>query len=112
MGSAAELAGRVPGERLLIIANRLPITCKRTSDGYELSLSSAGRVTGLAGLAKSRNFIWYGWPGREILEDDRKHFHDRLSKEYSAVPVLLKDSLAENGLASEPGTLVKIPLTV
>ena len=58
--------------RLLLVSNRLPITIKRTEDGFDFSMSSGGLVSGLSGLSKYTTFQWYGWPGR--LEDSRFSF--------------------------------------
>jgi trehalose-6-phosphate synthase len=63
--------------RLLIVANRLPITIKKrdvssssiglsadTRQGeYEYKLSEGGLATALSGLKKKMKFIWIGWTG-------------------------------------------------
>lgn len=55
--------------RLLIVANRHPVTVKRTTDGqYSYNISSGGLVTGLSGLPPSLkdNSVYYGWPGIDV----------------------------------------------
>lgn len=90
--------------RLLLVSNRLPITIRRSDDGkYDFSLSSGGLVSGLSGLSKSTTFQWYGWPGREVPEDEIDHLKARLKETHNAVPVMLADDLADkhyNGFSS------------
>jgi trehalose 6-phosphate synthase len=90
--------------RLLLISNRLPITCKRSEEGkYDLSMSSGGLVSGLSGLSKSTTFQWYGWPGLEVPEAEIETLKESLKEEYNAIPVMLSDELADrhyNGFSS------------
>ncbi|KIH93906.1 alpha,alpha-trehalose-phosphate synthase (UDP-forming) [Sporothrix brasiliensis 5110] len=80
---------------LILVSNRLPLTVKRQGDGkYDFSMSSGGLVTGIMGMAKQVNFTWYGWPGLEVPEQERKPMIDSLAKDFSAVPVFLsKDDI-------------------
>jgi len=91
--------------RLLLVSNRLPITIKRSDEGkYEMSMSSGGLVSGLSGLSKTTTFQWYGWPGLEVPEDEVAELEDQLKKDYNAVPIMLKDELADrhyNGFSSK-----------
>lgn len=97
--------------RLLLISNRLPITIKRASEGkYNFSMSSGGLVSGLSGLAKSKKFQWYGWPGLQIPEKEIQLVRDRLADEYSAFPIFVDDELADkhyNGFSSTYDTLLR-----
>ncbi|KAI9743353.1 MAG: Trehalose-6-P synthase/phosphatase complex synthase subunit [Claussenomyces sp. TS43310] len=82
--------------RLLLVSNRLPITIKRSDDGtYKLNVSSGGLVTGLSGLSKSTKFQWYGWPGLEVPEGEKRILADKLHKEEGATPVFVDDELAD-----------------
>ena len=96
---AAEEASAPPPRlqsRLLLVANRLAVTIKRSPEGkYDFSMSSGGLVTGLSGLSKSTKFQWYGWPGLEIPKDEAEDVTKRLKDEYSAVPIYLDDELAD-----------------
>jgi len=91
--------------RLLLVSNRLPITMKKGDDGeYTYTKSSGGLVTGLSGLAKKKKFIWYGWPGFEIPNEDLEEIKDHLLQEFDAIPVLLDEVLAHkhyNGFSSQ-----------
>jgi len=74
--------------RLLIVANRLPITIKKRPDvrnpfnwlsmltrgkgEYKYTISEGGLATALSGLKKTMSFIWIGWtgisPGLDFIE--------------------------------------------
>ncbi|KAL3426315.1 Alpha,alpha-trehalose-phosphate synthase [Phlyctema vagabunda] len=93
--SALNQETKVQG-RLLLVSNRLPITIKRSDDGqYTFGESSGGLVSGLSGLSKSTTFVWYGWPGLEVPENEAGPMRDRLKKENNAVPVFVDDELAD-----------------
>lgn len=90
--------------RLIVIANRLPITIKRSPDGtYKYSMSSGGLVTGLGGLTKSKNFVWYGWPGMHVPEAEVENVESSLRQKYNAIPLWIEDDVADkhyNGMSS------------
>lgn len=94
----------ISNSRLIIIANRLPITIKKQDSGeYRYSISSGGLVTGLSGLAKTTKFIWYGWPGISVPEQDVEKVEKGLREEHSAVPLWIEANLMElhyNGFSS------------
>lgn len=59
--------------RLIIVANRHPVTATRNGPGdYTIKTSSGGLVTGLSGLPQSLkdNSVYYGWPGINVPEDE------------------------------------------
>ena len=96
----------VQDTRLLVIANRLPITIKKGDEPgkFETSMSSGGLVSGLSGMTKTTTFQWYGWPGLEVPEDQVDGLKKQLKEEYNAVPIMLDDDLADrhyNGMASK-----------
>ncbi|MGN6392266.1 MAG: bifunctional alpha,alpha-trehalose-phosphate synthase (UDP-forming)/trehalose-phosphatase [Gemmatimonadales bacterium] len=49
--------------RLLIVANRLPITVSPTAGGVEVQRSTGGLATGLLRPHESSNGLWIGWSG-------------------------------------------------
>jgi trehalose 6-phosphate synthase/phosphatase len=49
--------------RLLIVANRLPVTVRATPDGVEVERSSGGLATGLARPHEQSGGLWVGWSG-------------------------------------------------
>lgn len=95
-GAMSKLAEVEPKGRLLLVSNRLPITIKRSDEGkYEFTMSSGGLVSGLAGLTKSVQFQWYGWPGTAPPEDEIEDVKTRLFSEYNAVPVFMSEELSD-----------------
>lgn len=58
--------------RLVIVSNRLPVNLKKEADGsWSSTMSSGGLVAALSGL-KMKSFLWIGWVGCEIAEEDQK----------------------------------------
>ena len=98
-------AASPPSPRLLLVSNRLPVAIKRAGpNDYTFTPGSGGLVSGLAGLSKSTEFQWYGWPGLEVPIDETDDLSDRLRDECGVVPVYLDDALGDlyyNGFASE-----------
>ena len=89
-----------PAERLVIVANRLPVTA--TKDGGKLALqrSSGGLVSGLDAYLDSlkrgsREHTWIGWPGLDPPEDLRPALTARLLEEYNAHPIFVSEDEME-----------------
>ncbi|MGH9339310.1 MAG: alpha,alpha-trehalose-phosphate synthase (UDP-forming) [Acidobacteriota bacterium] len=61
-------AQEVPGNRLVIVSNRLPIVLKQEGGSWQVSKGSGGLVTALAPVLRDRGGLWIGWPG--IVEGD------------------------------------------
>jgi trehalose 6-phosphate synthase len=91
-------------DRLLVIANRLPITLEPRDNGkYDFQASSGGLAAGLKGLCDKVKFKWFGWPGLEVPRKDIKMLETKLASDYHAVPVWLSNTLAThhyNGFSS------------
>lgn len=89
-----------------MVANRLPATVKRKTQGpheYEYAPPSGGLATGISGLARSKEFLWFGWPGLEIPREDEEHVKTSLRQQFHAAPVFLEERLAQlyyNGSSS------------
>jgi trehalose 6-phosphate synthase/phosphatase len=49
--------------RLLIVANRLPVTVRATPDGVEVERSPGGLATGLSRPHEQSGGLWIGWSG-------------------------------------------------
>lgn len=90
--------------RVIVVANRLPITIKSQPDGnFEYSMSSGGLVSGLRSLAKAVDFKWFGWPGIDVHRNDKDTVRRQLQDGFDAVHVFLDSELAEkhyNGFSS------------
>jgi trehalose 6-phosphate synthase/phosphatase len=52
-----------PAGRLLIVANRLPVTIRTEADDLVVEPSIGGVATGLAKLHQERGGLWFGWSG-------------------------------------------------
>jgi trehalose 6-phosphate synthase len=91
--------------RILVVANRLPISIKPTNEGeFEYSISSGGLASGLRGLSKVVDFKWFGWPGIDIHRNDKDKVRRYLLDEFNAVPIFLSEDLAQkhyNGFSSQ-----------
>jgi trehalose 6-phosphate synthase/phosphatase len=69
--------------RVLIVANRLPVTIKPTEGGVEVARSSGGLATGLLRLHEQSGGQWVGWsgaPGQLTPEQ-----HSALAEQLSAM---------------------------
>jgi trehalose 6-phosphate synthase/phosphatase len=77
--------------RVLIVSNRLPVTVKRTDDGFQVEMSAGGLATGLRGVHEQSSGLWIGWPGvgdDELSDGDRARLASRFD-ELRVVPVAL-----------------------
>lgn len=53
-----------PKERLIVVSNRLPFTCKRGITGeWKIAPGAGGLVTALLPVLRNRGGTWIGWPG-------------------------------------------------
>jgi trehalose 6-phosphate synthase/phosphatase len=80
--------------RLIIVANRLPITVHKGPAGITYDPSSGGLATGLGSLGESWNLTWVGWPG-VVPAEDRKDIETTLVGEHRYHPVFLGRALVE-----------------
>ncbi|CAI7601565.1 unnamed protein product [Penicillium bialowiezense] len=81
-------------QNLIIVSNRLPLSVKRVNGSFQSSISSGGLVTSLAGLTKSTQFQWFGWPGIEVRDPgDRDEVSESLAA-HNAIPIFLDSTLA------------------
>jgi trehalose 6-phosphate synthase/phosphatase len=76
--------------RLIVVANRLPVTMEVDGDSVRVSPSSGGLVTGLAPWHERGEGVWVGWPGETSgLSVERRADLDRQLEERRFVPVHL-----------------------
>ncbi len=52
-----------PVGRLIVVANRLPLTLRRAADGWHAESSAGGLATALGPLTARMGGLWIGWPG-------------------------------------------------
>lgn len=99
-----ELGDR-PGQRLFVVANRLPVNVLIRKDGtVETTMASGGLVCGLQALSTSVQFQWFGWPGTNIHRHDMERVKERLGSQHNAVPIFLDGKVFEdhyNGFSSK-----------
>jgi trehalose 6-phosphate synthase/phosphatase len=68
--------------RVLIVANRLPVTVHPNETGVEVQKSSGGLATGLLRPHEQSGGLWIGWPGTnddEISEEQRSALNQQLA---------------------------------
>jgi trehalose 6-phosphate synthase/phosphatase len=67
--------------RLLIVANRLPVTIKATDGGVEVQKSSGGLATGLLRPHEQSGGLWIGWSGapHELTQDQQSQLEQQLT---------------------------------
>ncbi|TMW60904.1 hypothetical protein Poli38472_000946 [Pythium oligandrum] len=82
--------------RLIMVSNRLPISFQRneTTGEWSFKMSSGGLVTALNGIRDQVPFIWIGWLGEEIAQEDQNKVREKLAKEFNCVPVFLSKEIA------------------
>ena len=82
-----------PGNRLIIVSNRLPVTVT-VEDGQPIVKRSVGGLaTGLAGPHRRSRGLWVGWPGAMANADD--------ATRYSAMRQLAEMHLVPVGMSHE-----------
>jgi hypothetical protein len=95
MTSASYMSSK---RRLLIVANRLPVSLSRNAETKEwvFKMSSGGLVSGLKGMKVPIEMLWIGWPGMAVPEEEQAALAVRMRKEIGCVPVFLSEQLAQN----------------
>jgi trehalose 6-phosphate synthase/phosphatase len=72
--------------RLILVANRLPVSVDLTDGRVNILPSSGGLATGMRGLAKADQTSWVGWPGGMPSDEQRGELDQKLA-EHHATPV-------------------------
>ena len=67
--------------RVLIVANRLPVTVRATDTGVEVQKSTGGLATGLLRPHEQSGGLWIGWSGAsdELTSDQRAQLDEQLA---------------------------------
>ncbi len=84
-------------KRLVIIANRLPVTVSKREGKLYYQPSAGGLATGLGSFYRDKKGVWLGWPGL-ASEKLRGHEEEVIShlKEMDCSPVFLSQRQIEN----------------
>lgn len=101
----APVAGSKREPRLIVVANRLPLSLKKdpATGEYSFKMSSGGLVSALVSVRDKQSFTWCGWLGTEVPVEDQQRIREQLWREHECVPVFLPDSIADpfyNGLCN------------
>jgi trehalose 6-phosphate synthase len=102
-------AGKLNGNRLIIVSNRLPIVLSRDSEGnWQVEPGSGGLVTAMAPVLRDRGGVWIGWPGTTAVtqasEIEELLAHTTKDAGYTFKPVILTEeekNLYYRGFANE-----------
>ena len=86
----AVIEASAPKARLIIVANRLPVTPRysRATGDWTFDRSSGGLVSAFLGV-KNMEITWVGWVGMAITESERPEVTAQLAKQepFSCVPI-------------------------
>lgn len=69
-------------QNLFVVSNRLPITITRSTEKNQwvFTKSSGGLVAALNGLQQKFKFVWFGWPGTNLLSISCRNRSARVGK--------------------------------
>ena len=81
--------------RLILVANRLPVSLDLSDGQVQVQASAGGLATGMRGLSKQESTSWVGWPGGTPGSDEQRALLDEKLAEHSATPVYLSEQEAE-----------------
>ena len=81
--------------RLILVANRLPVSVDLSDGEVRVQDSAGGLATGMRGLSKQERTSWIGWPGGTPGTDEQRALLDQKLAEHSATPVYLSAQEAE-----------------
>ncbi|KAK1368857.1 Alpha,alpha-trehalose-phosphate synthase (UDP-forming) [Heracleum sosnowskyi] len=83
--------GSLPKQRLLVVANRLPVRAKRMGeDSWSLEVSVGGLVSALLGIDKIEA-RWIGWAGVDVPDETGKRSLTNALAEKRCIPVFLDE---------------------
>ncbi|MHC4517515.1 MAG: bifunctional alpha,alpha-trehalose-phosphate synthase (UDP-forming)/trehalose-phosphatase [Planctomycetota bacterium] len=77
--------------KLIVAANRLPISVSKREGQFHFRQSPGGLAVGLASLPESMERLWLGWPGissEPLRPDEKQHIREKL-EDQDSVPVFL-----------------------
>ena len=82
--------------RLIIIANRLPVTITEKKGKLKAVPSAGGLATGLKSLSKHFELIWVGWPGLASVKSGQRTAIKELLGQYDMHPVFIDSTKFNN----------------
>jgi len=87
--------------RLIIVSNRLPITVNVNAEGkFTYKESVGGLVSGIKAYIESlrgssssdMDYLWFGWPGLSVTENEQEKLNNAIKAEFRAVPVFIPET--------------------
>ncbi|KAL9236489.1 hypothetical protein vseg_011153 [Gypsophila vaccaria] len=91
--SQYQLADEVPTQRLLVVANRLPVSAvRRGEDSWSLDISAGGLVSALLGV-KEFEARWIGWAGVNVPDKVGQNALTKALAEKRCIPVFLDEEI-------------------
>jgi trehalose 6-phosphate synthase/phosphatase len=77
-------------KRIIVVANRLPVSVCQAEEGISYKASPGGLVTALSSLKDKYEQLWIGWPGEVDLELlDASEITTKLKTDFKAIPIFL-----------------------
>jgi trehalose 6-phosphate synthase/phosphatase len=94
----------LPGRRIIIVSNRLPFTVEQENGAVKFKESTGGVATGLKSLLDTMppllspkpDYLWVGWPGGAINDQQRSEVQARARSEFRSHAVFLSEEDFEN----------------
>ncbi len=98
-----EKTGNSP-RRIIVVSNRLPFTIEREDGAIRFTASAGGVATGLKSLldampgflAPRPEYLWVGWPGGAVGEQEKKAVQEKARAEFRSHAVFLSEEDFEN----------------
>ncbi len=81
--------------KLILVANRLPVTVEKTENGLIYKQSVGGLATGMSSLSAKFDCYWIGFPGitsESVNEKEMKEITQVLKTKYQCIPVFLSNT--------------------
>ncbi|KAG9450859.1 hypothetical protein H6P81_010824 [Aristolochia fimbriata] len=79
-------------QRLLVVANRLPVSAVRRGDSWSLEISAGGLVSALLGV-KEFEAKWIGWAGVNVPDEVGQKALTKALAEKRCIPVFLDEEI-------------------
>lgn len=87
------MAVKVPGNRLVVVSNRLPVVLSREAGDWQVEPGGGGLVAAMTPVLRQRGGTWIGWPG--MVEEE-------LGSHESELQGLLDSAMRGSGYAVKP----------
>jgi trehalose 6-phosphate synthase/phosphatase len=92
-----------PKKRIIIVSNRLPFTVREEAGDLKFAPSVGGLATGISSYleylryhpALSMDYLWVGWPGSTIPQEEKKRIQAKALSEFNSLPVFLSEEEIE-----------------